>query len=145
MRFSWNTLALFGGLVVLLVALGALQYHWQSQISASQSEKMHKMAQEETGRFAEDFNKEIQNAYFNFQVGAEDWRAKNYRPFVERYEFWQSKTSYPTLIADFYLFDAAGQEEPLKYNKDLKTFAAIEWTPELRDIFSQASNEKTFR
>src|SRR6478672_5814707 len=132
MRFSWSTLALFGGLVALLIALGALQYRWQNQISESQREKMHKMAQEETGRFAEDFNKEIQNAYFNFQVGAEDWRAKNYRPFVERYEFWQSKTSYPTLINDFYLFTSGGQDEPLKYDKDLKTFAPVEWSPELR-------------
>jgi signal transduction histidine kinase len=145
MRFSWSTLALFGGLVLLLVALGALQYRWQNQISESQREKMHKMAQEEAGRFAEDFNKEIQNAYFNFEVGAEDWREKNYRPFVERYEFWQGKTSYPTLINDFYLFDAAGQNAPLGYNKELKTFNPVEWTPELRAIFARASDEKTFR
>ena len=144
MRFSWTTFALFGGLLALLVILGALQYRWQSQISDSQRDKMHKMAQEEAGRFAEDFNKEIQNAYFNFQVGAGDWRAKNYRPFLERYEFWKSKTNYPILISEFYLFDAAGESQPLKYDSELKTFVAVDWTPELRDVFTRASNEKTF-
>lgn len=144
MRFSWTTFALFGGLLVLLAALGTLQYRSQSQISETQREKMHKMVQEEASRFAEDFNKEIQNAYFNFQVGAEDWRAKNYHPFVERYEFWQSKTSYPTLISDFYFFNADGQSDPLRYDKDSKTFTSVEWSPELREIFIRSSNEKTF-
>ena len=143
MRFSWSTFGLFGGLVALLVALGVLQYRWQNQISESQREKMHKMAQEEAGRFAEDFNKQIQNAYFNFQVGAEDWRARNYRPFVERYEFWQSKTDYPELINGFYFFDAAGNQKPLRYDKAAKTFAPVDWTPELRDLFDR-SNQKTF-
>jgi two-component system phosphate regulon sensor histidine kinase PhoR len=145
MRFTWTTIGLFGGLIVLLAALGVLQYRWQSQISDSQREKMHKTAQEQAGRFAEDFNKEIQNAYFNFQVGAEDWRAQNYRPFFERYEFWKGKTNYPGLISDFYLFDAAGHNAPLKYDKDRQTFIAVQWTPELREIYSRASNQKTFR
>ena len=77
MRRNWTTFALFAGLITLLAALAILQYHWQSQISESQREKMHKMAQENVNRFSEDFNKQIQAAYFNFQVGAEDWRAKN--------------------------------------------------------------------
>src|SRR3954469_21474710 len=138
------TILLFSGLILLLVALGALQYRWQSQISESQREKMHKMAQENAGRFAEDFKKEIQNAYFNFQVGAEDWRAQNYHPFVERYEFWLGKTGYPELISDFYFFDAAGNALPLKYDKTLKTFSTVDWTPELHDLYVRSSNQKEF-
>jgi len=145
MRRNWTTFALFAGLITLLAALAILQYHWQSQISESQREKMHKMAQENVNRFSEDFNKQIQAAYFNFQVGAEDWRAKNYRPFNERYEFWQSKTNYPSLISDFYFFDGAGAEQPLKYDKEAKTFTTVDWTPELRDLYSRSSDEKTFR
>jgi signal transduction histidine kinase len=138
------TILLFSGLILLLVALGALQYRWQSQISESQREKMHKMAQENAGRFAEDFNKEIQNAYFNFQVGAEDWRAQNYQPFEERYDFWKGKTSYPSLISDFYFLDAAGKALPLKYDKDSQVFSTVEWTPDLRELYNRSSNEKDF-
>ena len=95
MRRNWTTFVLVGSLLGLLVTLGVLQYRWQSQISENQREKMHKMAQENANRFAEDFNKQIQAAYFNFQVGADDWRAKDYRPFNERFEFWQSLRESP--------------------------------------------------
>jgi len=141
---SWTTILLFTGLILLLSALGLLQYRWQSQIGDSQREKMRKTANENVSRLAEDFNKEIQNAYFNFQVGGNDWRAKNYDPFVERYDFWRSKTNYPDLISDFYFFDAAGVTSPLKYDAAGKTFTPIEWTPELRDIFARVSDEKNF-
>jgi two-component system sensor histidine kinase SenX3 len=141
---SWTTILLFSGLILLLIVSGALQYRWQSQISESQREKMHKTTQENVSRLADDFNKEVQNAYFNFQVGAEDWRAKNYQPFNERYDFWRGKTNYPDLIADFYFFDAAGAETPLKFDVARKTFVPVEWTPELHDIFTRTSDEKNF-
>ena len=144
MRRNWTTLVLVGSLLGLLVTLGVLQYRWQSQISENQREKMHKMAQENANRFAEDFNKQIQAAYFNFQVGADDWRAKDYRPFNDRFEFWQSKTNYLSLISDFYFFDAAGADRPLRYDKKAKTFVGVDWTPELRDIYSRSSSQKTF-
>lgn len=132
-------------LSALLIVLGALQWRWQSQISENDREKMHKRAQADTSRFAEDFNKEIQNAYFNFEIEADDFRAANYRPFLERYNFWHEKSAYPDLIDDFYFFDAAGQNAPLKYDKGSNIFSAVEWSPELRDIFARASDEKGFR
>lgn len=144
MKRSWTTFAMFGGLVVLLITLGVLQFRWQSQISETQREKLRKSAQENASRFADDFNKELQNAYFNFQVGAEDWRKKNYRPFTERYLFWHGKTTYPGLISDFYFFDAAGAEPPLKYDKQLQIFSAVEWTPQLRELFARSSNKEDF-
>jgi signal transduction histidine kinase len=141
---SSSTILLFTGLVLLLAALGVLQYRWQTEISDSQREKMSKSANENVSRLAEDFNKEIQNAYFNFQVDGGDWQAKNYQPFVERYDFWRGKTNYPGLIADFYFFDAAGDGSPLRFDANGKTFVPVEWTPELRDILTRASDEKNF-
>ena len=108
------------------------------------SERMHKLAQEYAGRFAEDFNKEIQNAYFNFDVSADDWRALNYHPFLERYDFWRGKTAYPDLIREFYFFDAAGKNTPLRYDASARTFVAADWTPELREIFNRTQDQKNF-
>lgn len=144
MRTPWATIALFSGLAGLLFALGALQFQWQSQIGDSQREKMRKMAAEEANRFAEDFNREIQGAYFNFQIGADDWRAGNYRPFAERYQFWKGKTKYPDLIRDFYFFDVAGKSLPLRFDPQAMNFAPVEWTQELREIYSRSVDEKNF-
>jgi signal transduction histidine kinase len=144
MKRSYSTWVFVFGLALLLVLLGALQYRWQSQISESQREKMQKMLNEESARFAEDFDREIQGAYFNFHVGVGDWKAANYHPFVERYEFWKNKTRYPDLIANFYFFDAAGQNRPLKFDKQLATFGSVEWTDELREIFARCVDGEKF-
>jgi len=145
MRRNYFTLFLAAGLFILLVLLGVLQYRWQSEISENESQRMHKLAQEYAGRFSEDFNKEIQNAYFNFDVDADDWRAANYNPFLERYEFWRGKTNYPNLIREFYFFDAEGKNAPLKFDAEAKTFTPVDWTPELKEIFSRTQDQKNFR
>ena len=89
MKRNYFTVILAVGVAVLLVILGVLQYRWQTQISENEAQRMHKLAQEYSDKFAEDFNREIQGVYFNFDVDAESWRDGNYRPFVERYDFWR--------------------------------------------------------
>ena len=145
MRQNYNTILLAVGVALMLLVLGVLQYRWQSVIADNEAMRMRKIAQEDAGRFTEDFNKEIQSAYFNFQVSADDWRAGNYHPFLERYDFWRQKTAYPELISNFYFFDAAGKNAPLRYDAAQKTFAAVEWTSELRDIFARTTDAKKFR
>src|SRR5215475_7355802 len=135
MKRSWTTILLFSGLLGLLIILGAMQYRWQTQISENDRERTRKFAQEDASRFAEDFNKQIQNAYFNFQIDAGDWHAKNYHPFVERYDFWRDKAKYPDLISDLYFLDAAGKSEPMRFDRSASSFVSADWTPELRDIF----------
>jgi signal transduction histidine kinase len=144
MKRSYSTWIFVFGLALLLVLLGALQYRWQSQISESQREKMQKMLNEESARFAEDFDREIQGAYFNFHVGVESWKAANYQPFIERYAFWKTKTRYPDLIQEFNFFDAAGQKPPLKFDMQGQTFVSVEWTDELREIFARCTDENKF-
>lgn len=145
MKRSWSTILLIGGLVGLLAVLGVLQYRWQTQIGENEGDKMHKRLQEETDRFAADFNREIQNAYFNFQIGAEDWRTKNYSPFNERFDFWKGKATYPELISDFYFFDVKPDVAPLRYDREAETFEPVAWTPELRDLQARFADDKNFR
>ena len=116
MTKSWTTILLIAGLVGLLILLGLLQYRWQLQISASETEKLHKQIQEETTRFAGDFNREMQNAYFNFQTESDSWQKKDWTDFNARLDYWRSKTQYPELVKDFYFFDANADTEPLHYD-----------------------------
>ena len=87
---------------------------------------MKKDVYENASRFAEDFNKQIQNAYFNFQIRSDDWKAGNFRPFVERYDFWREKTKYPDLISDLYFFDPAGHAAPARFDRVSGTFVTVE-------------------
>jgi signal transduction histidine kinase len=142
---SRTTFLLFAGLIGLLILLGLLQYRWQSQISASETEKLHKQIQEETTRFAGDFNREVQNAYFNFQTDAESWKTKNWSDFNARLDYWRSKTQYPELVRDFYYFDAAPDAAPLRYDAGNRVFAPAEWNDDLRNVRSLIGDGTNFR
>lgn len=102
MKRSWGTSLLVGSLVVLFAALGVMQYHWLRQISDANTEKERERVSEQTKRFAADFNRELQNAYFNLQADAETWRTGNWLEFNERFDFWRSNTQYPDLISGIY-------------------------------------------
>lgn len=125
MNRSWLTYLMIGGLAVLLVALGLLQYRWMTQISASDGEKAKVRAQDQANRLADDFNRELQNTYFTFQTGADTWQYKDWVPFNTRYQYWAEHTSYPTLVKEFYFFEAKGDAPVLRYDRGVG-FAAVD-------------------
>ncbi len=144
MKRSWVTYLLVAGLLTLLTILGVLQYRGLTQINKTESEKAHARVQEQADRFASDFNREMQNAYFNFQTDSESWKTKNWAPFNERFDYWREKTSYPELIDDFYFFEADSNAAPLRYDKATRGFLPVEATPELAAIRTRISDEKSF-
>lgn len=144
MRRSFSTYFLVGGLALLLVTLGVLQYRAVTQISEADAEKTRRLVQENTGRFAADFNREIQNAYFNFQADASVWKEKNWQPFNERYDYWRDKTAYPELITGFYFFEAKGDVQPLRYDREQRAFLPAEANDELAEIRKRSMDEGHF-
>lgn len=135
---------MIGGLVILLAALGVLQFRWLTQISASDGEKAKVRVKEQADRFAADFNREIQNAYFNFQTDADSWRNKDWTAFNERYDFWREKTAYPALITDFYFFEAKGSTTPLRYDREKRVFVAADENDELAAIRARFADDRNF-
>src|SRR5687768_11899487 len=93
------------GLLALLGVLAVLQYVWLGQISDAEKDRLTRRLQMDTQRFGEDFNREIQGAYFNFQSDESLWEKKDWGQFNERYDFWREKTAYPKLIKDFYFLE----------------------------------------
>ena len=145
MNRSWTTILIFAGLFGLLIVLGVLQYRWQTQIAENDGERMHKQTQDEADRFAADFNREIQGAYFNFQTDAAAWKNRNFTEFNDRYDYWRSESKYPTLIKDFYYFDTADEASPIHYSTEARTFQPVGWNDELRNIASRFSDPKNFK
>ncbi|MFN0278252.1 MAG: sensor histidine kinase [Pyrinomonadaceae bacterium] len=145
MKRSWTIYILLGGLTLVLITLGVLQYRALTDASEADAEKARRRVQEETERFAADFNREIQNAYFNFQTEDDVWKTKNWQPFIERYDYWRDKTSYPELISGFYFFTTQDETMPLVYDRDQRAFVTVEMTSELADIQKKAVSETGFR
>ncbi|HEY0658903.1 MAG TPA: hypothetical protein VGD05_10530, partial [Pyrinomonadaceae bacterium] len=122
-------------LLALLGVLAALQYRWLGEISAGERERMQKRLETDTQHFADDFNEEIRNAYFTFQIDPSDWLAKDWKDFNARYELWRSRTKYPELIKDIHF--VGRDSPPLRYNAGAQDFEPAEWTESLTKIREQ--------
>ncbi|MGB2752639.1 MAG: HAMP domain-containing sensor histidine kinase [Pyrinomonadaceae bacterium] len=145
MNRSWTTILLIAGLTGLLVLSGALQYRWLRQISESDNEKAHRRVQEQAERFAMDFNREIQNSYFNFQTGPDTWAKKDWLAFNERYDYWREKTAYPELITGFHFLETGANAVSLKYDRGSRTFVPVEENGEIVDLRKRFADSKNFR
>ena len=144
MKRSWFPITLVILLLSLLALLATLQYRWLGQISDGERARLQSRLQIDTRRFAEDFNREIQNAYFNFQLSGEVWRDKNWSEFNQRLDFWRGKTAYPNLIKNFYFVETSG-ENLLRYDNQNKTFQAADWTANLINLKPKITDEKKFQ
>jgi len=145
MKRSWYSIFLVAGLLGLLAMLGVLQYQWLFRISENDKERLQKRLETDTERFAADFNREIQGAYFNFQIEWPWWKQQNWAEFAERYDFWKGRASYPGLIRDFYFLENTPEAPLLHYNPNSKIFEHAEWTPQLSELRTRFADEKTFR
>ncbi len=145
MKRSWFPISIIGVLLCLLVLLAGLQYIWLGKISDGERERLQRNLQTDTQRFAEDFNREIQNAYFNFQLNADVWRGQNWNEFNLRYEFWREKTAYPNLIKNFYFVEAGNNRTILRFNKENRTFETAEWSETLNKLKPKLTAEGSFQ
>ena len=145
MRRPWLFFISIAGLATLFVLLGVLQYNWLSRVSDADAEKLQKRLNSDAERFAGDFDREIQNAYFNFQMDAENWKKRDYREFNERYDYWHDKTGYPSLIANFYFIENRDEAKPFVYDTEKRSFNETEWPQNLRDLYSRFSDGKNFQ
>ena len=144
MKRSWFSILLVAGLLGLLGLLAALQYVWLGQISEAEKDRITRRLQIDTERFGEDFNREIQTAYVNFQSDESVWVNKNWAEFNERYDFWRTKTVYPALIKDFYYIENRAAGGVWRYDAEKREFAPGGWTDELQAVKTRSADEKTF-
>ena len=140
MKRTWVSIILVTGILGLLTLFLGLQYKWLSEVSVAERERMQKRIEADTTRFAEDFNREMQAAYYNFQTGAATWKNSDWTEFNERYDFWKARTAYPELIRDIYFVPKQNDSNPLKFDPEKRIFETIENTPELKNLVARFSD-----
>jgi hypothetical protein len=134
MKRSWFSFLVVGVVLVLLTLFLGLQYKWLSEVTDAERERMQKRVETDARRFAEDFDREMQAAYYNFQTGAHVWKASEWDEFNARYDFWKERTAYPELIRDIYFFAKEGGVKPLKYDPAKRAFEAADVGSDLEDL-----------
>ncbi len=121
-------------LLGLLGLLAGLQYKWLGQISDAEREHLQNRLQDDTKRFAEDFNREVQTVYFNFRVDAEDFKNQNRNVFNKQLDNWNNQTQFPQLIKEIYFVKKGDSQTLLKFNSITGAFEETEWTEDLTNI-----------
>ena len=144
MKRSWITWPIVGGVIVLLTIFLALQYRWQVQAGEAEREILQKRVEADARRFAEDFDREIQGAYFNFQMDADAWQRGDWKEFNERYDFWRSKTAFPGIVRDFYYLNDR-TDTCLRFDFDKRGFAGEQIPENIARLKKLASKAETFR
>lgn len=90
-------------LILLVVALGALQYRWLGQVSEAERAQLQRSLNQRARDFAEDFDREIGLTY---SLMALDQTAtasgEPYQTMDSRYTVWKGRARYPDLIKGLY-------------------------------------------
>lgn len=131
MKRSWTTTLLIAGVIVVLTSFLGLQYYWLQKASEAEREQLQKRVENDAKNFADDFNKLIQSAYFNFQLDASTWKNADYAEFNKRYEYWKNNTEYPDLIREIDLIQKDSSEPALRFQSEKQGFFAVEASDEL--------------
>lgn len=130
--------------MVVLAVLAVMQYQWMTKINEAEGEKARKAVHDQAERFAEDFNKEIQNIYFNLQATSASFEKNDWGPFNERFDFWLEKARYPELVKEIY-FSGTKTETDLRYDRDSRAFVAASLPADVAAIRQQFVTDKTFK
>ncbi len=145
MKRSWFSILAVVGVMVLLTLFLGLQYKWLSEVTEAERERMQKRVEADTARLAEDFNREMQAAYYNFQTDADVWKTSNWIEFNERYDFWKERTKYPELIRDIYFVDKRSEIKPLRYDTEKRSFEASAISADLESLIPRFTDDKKFQ
>ncbi len=135
MKSSWFPTLMIVALLGLLVFLATLQYQWLGQISDAEKVRLEERLKDDTKRFADDFNEEIQNAYYPFKFTEDDWGS-----FNNRYKAWKQKTNYPSLITSIHFVKTSKENELNVYNEKNGNFEKADWNKKLSEIKTNFKN-----
>ncbi len=144
MKRSWVSNLIVGGVILILTLFLGLQYNWLRQASDAERGQLQKRVEMNTRNFADDFNREIQAAYFNFQMDAASWEKADWTEFNERYDYWKGKTQYPELVREF-VFIGKDASKSLKYNFESRVFEAAEIPAEIAPLRAKIEGEDSFK
>jgi signal transduction histidine kinase len=134
--------ALFG----LLVLLAVLQYRWLGQISDADRTQRRARLDQDAAEFAQDFDRELARAYVLFQgepMGDSNPPDLTGR-FAQRYDHWQSTSSFPRLLKDVYAFSLSedGVADLRRFNPSSRQLEPADWPESMRDWRKQLATDQ---
>jgi len=115
-------------LVVLLAALGTLQYRWLGEVSEAERARMRDSLRTRVGDFTRDFDRELTRVYVAFHVDSDAFDAHAATALADALDRAQSAGA-ARIVKDVYLVERTGAARATLRHLDpaAKTLAPVEW------------------
>jgi len=121
-------------LVVLVTALGILQYRWVGQVSERERDQLRQSLDRRAREFADDFDREIGRAYQTFASETGVLPAHPDR-FAKQYAEWQSSAPFAGLLKTAYYAQHVGETLTLfQWIPATHDFKKIDWPEQLNPV-----------
>jgi signal transduction histidine kinase len=120
-------------LVIALLTLAGLQYHWIGQISEAERQRLEASVKDSSTRFAGDFTGEIRSMSTSL-----DFRGYEPAPaaIAARYRSWAETSGYPDLVRTLFVVRSAptGDARLFQINLQEESLQLIEWPSRLAPL-----------
>ena len=124
-------------LVILVVALGALQYRWVGQVSEADRAQLKQSLDRRAREFAEDFDRQIGRAYDVFRLPA-SFSTSSPDVFAKKFDDWQATAAFAGLVRNAYYVSSVDRDFTLsRFDPQTRTFADVEWPKALQPVRSR--------
>jgi signal transduction histidine kinase len=114
MQNKWTIYSFLGIMIIALIALAVLQYHWLGSVSDAEKKRLEENLEASTENFVSDLNKDFSalNQAFKIQVTNTDLDSDIDAMIGSSYLNWVSSTNYPQLIDSVYFVKNVHTEVP---------------------------------
>ncbi len=131
------------GLVVLVVALAALQYRWLGQVSEAERDELSRSLEQRARAFTDDFDLELSRAFLAFQLGETPVTMTDTSGVEQRLASWRAVAQFPDLVGAVYLAHAEANLALSRYDAGRSAWQGVEWPVELEPVRQQLTPQVT--
>ena len=133
-----------GLLLILMLALGMLQYHWIGQLSDAKKSEMEQALQTSSSRFTSEFHRDLIRMYMSVLMNRPFSQVESKDRQAERYRQWAATAMHQKLVKRFLVVEG---ENLFVLDNDSGEFEAAPWGPDLAAFRDELklTRERMFR
>jgi signal transduction histidine kinase len=139
-RLSWQLVAALV-LIVLLVALGAMQYRWLGDVSRAERDRLRSGLSARATEFAREFDRDLGRTYVAFQVDSDAIAADAAAAIGAAFARAAATSGVGAAVKTLYLVEPApgdGAARLRRFDPDAHALEPAEWPPQLASVRGHA-------
>lgn len=130
-----------GCLVLLLAAVGTLQYRWIGDVSRAERQRLRESVDQRGAELADGIDLELTRLYSAFRLERAQTDDARAAALMAAFARATRDSAFGAAIRDVYLVDSADTRGPLRLNRANGTVEPTAWPPELQALATRLAHE----